>query len=160
MKWNRVKRTRLRWRKGGFKIMWSGQNALNRAILDNLPYCMDHIIWYILYGVYCIQNFAFFIRLASVCWAIYVMVTFYIDVKDRKLQELQKLENQTESAGEYIPEYDYYESTDFQLPIRFLQENFQNSRIDIISYIFQTSREQNRFFIRASRTLIETGNSG
>ena len=74
------------------------------------------------------------------------MVTFYIDVKDRKLQELQKLENQTESAGEYIPEYDYYESTDFQLPIRFLQENFQNSRIDIISYIFQTSREQNRFF--------------
>ena len=80
------------------------------------------------------------------CWAIYVMVTFYIDVKDRKLQELQKLENQTESAGEYIPEYDYYESTDFQLPIRFLQENFQNSRIDIISYIFQTSREQNRFF--------------
>ena len=88
------------------------------------------------------------------------MVTFYIDVKDRKLQELQKLENQTESAGEYIPEYDYYESTDFQLPIRFLQENFQNSRIDIISYIFQTSREQNRFFIRASRTLIETGNSG
>ena len=69
------------------------------------------------------------------CWAIYVMVTFYIDVKDRKLQELQKLQNQTESAGEYIPEYDYYESTDFQLPIRFLQENFQNSRIDIISYI-------------------------
>ena len=71
-------------------------------------------------------------RLTSVCWAIYVMVTFYIDVQDRKLQELQKLENQTETTGEYIPEYDYYESTDFQLPLRFLQENFQNSRIDIL----------------------------
>ena len=71
-------------------------------------------------------------RLTSVCWAIYVIVTFYIDVQDRKLQELQKLENQTETTGEYIPEYDYYESTDFQLPLRFLQENFQNSRIDIL----------------------------
>ena len=60
------------------------------------------------------------------------MVTFYIDVQDRKIQELQKLENQTESAGEYIHEYDYYESTDFQLPLRFLQDNFQNSRIDMI----------------------------
>ena len=76
------------------------------------------------------QPSALEIRLTSVCWAIYVMVTFYIDVQDRKLQEIQKLENQTETTGEYIPEYDYYESTDFQLPLRFRQENFQNSRLN------------------------------
>ena len=111
-----------------------------RVCCLNFPFDMDHIIWSILYGA-CYMDFITWtifglgIRLTSVCWAIYVMVTFYIDVQDRKFQELQKLENQTESAGEYIHEYDYYESTDFQLPLRFLQENFQNSRIVIISSI-------------------------